>query len=129
MIIGALRVNIPTVIITGGPMLKGSFRGKLNEIGPLEASAKLKMGEITKEEFDLYENESCPGIGSCFGMFTANSMACMMEILGLGLPGNGTVAAIRAERTEWQKRAACFIEPLKKNKTQNIVTKTSIEMP
>lgn len=129
MLIGALRVNIPTILITGGPMQKAKFRGKLNEIGPLEASAKLKLGEITQEEFNLYEDESCPGCGSCFGMFTANSMACMSEILGLGLVGNGTVAAIRAERTRMAKRAGMMImELLEKDlKPRDIVTKTAIE--
>jgi len=128
MVIGALRVNIPAIIITGGPMLKGKLRGKLDDIGPLEASAKLKLGEITEDEFKLYEDESCPGIGSCCGMFTANSMACMMEILGLGFPGNGTVAAIRAERTRMAKRAGFQILKLIENdlKPRDIVTKKAI---
>lgn len=129
MVIGALRVNIPTVIITGGPMLQGKFRNKLNDIGPVESLAKLKNGEITDDEFNLYENEICSGIGSCPGMFTANSMACMMEILGLGLPGNGTVAAVRAERFRMAKKAGMLVLDLVKKdlKPRDIVTKTTIE--
>ncbi len=129
MVIGALRVNIPTIIITGGPMLQGKFRNKLNDIGPVESLAKLKKGEITDDEFKHYENEACPGIGSCFGMFTANSMACMMEILGLGLPGNGTVAAVRAERMRMAKKVGMLVLDLVKKdlKPRDIVKKTTIE--
>jgi dihydroxy-acid dehydratase len=130
MLMGALRVNIPTIIVTGGPMLQGKFQGKAIKIrSASELPGTLIMGNYAPEDYHLLEDEYCSGCGSCEGMFTANSMACMTEILGLGIPGNGTVAAVKAKRTRMAKEAGMRIMALCENniKPSDIVTKKSIE--
>ncbi len=130
MIMGALRVNIPTIIITGGPMLQGKFQGKPIKIrSASELPGTLVMGNFAEEDYHLLEDEYCSGCGSCEGMFTANSMACMSEVLGIGLPGNGTVAAVKARRTRMAKEAGMKIMDLLENnvKPSDIITRESIE--
>ena len=104
MLMAALRLNIPALLISGGPMLTGSFRGqKVNLISVFEGIGKVRAGEMDEEELAELERCACPTCGSCAGMFTANSMNCLSEALGLALPGNGTVPAVSAERLRLAK--------------------------
>ncbi|MBN1901114.1 dihydroxy-acid dehydratase, partial [Candidatus Sumerlaeota bacterium] len=94
MLMAAARINIPTVIISGGPMYAGRLKEKsIDLISVFEGVGKLKAGKMSQAELDMIEDEACPSCGSCSGLFTANSMNCMTEVLGMGLPGNGTIPA------------------------------------
>ena len=94
MILGAIRANIPTIFASGGPMKAGQLDGKpVDLITIFEGVAKLKNGSMTEGELNRVEEAACPGCGSCSGMFTANSMNCLCEAIGLALPGNGTILA------------------------------------
>lgn len=117
MLMGACRMNLPTVVCSGGPMLAGRVKGQKTSLSStFEAVGKYNSGKITKEELDEYENHSCPGCGSCSGMYTANSMNCMCEVLGIALPGNGTIPAVYAERIRLAKYAGMQImEMVNKN--------------
>ena len=106
MIMGALRLDIPFIVVTGGPMLAGNYRGKRVDVQDVaESAGQMLAGTHDKEEYQAYEEEVCPGCGSCQGMFTANSMACMTEVLGISLPGTGTVPAVNAKRYHMAKKA------------------------
>ncbi|HPU66855.1 MAG: dihydroxy-acid dehydratase [Clostridiales bacterium] len=106
MIMGALRLDIPFIVVTGGPMLAGNYRGKRVDVQDVaESAGQVLAGTLDIEEFQAYEDEVCPGCGSCQGMFTANSMACMTEVLGISLPGTGTVPAVNAKRYHMAKKA------------------------
>jgi len=95
MLMAAARINVPSVVISGGPMLSLNRNGKQLDLNSVfEAVGSYKAGSMTEEEVCEIENAACPGCGSCSGMFTANSMNCMTEVLGMGLPGNGTVPAV-----------------------------------
>lgn len=125
MIMGASRVNLPTVVISGGPMLAGNVAGKKSNLSvTFEAVGAYNSGKITEEELKEYENHACPGCGSCSGMYTANSMNCMCEVLGIGLPGNGTIPAVYAERIRLAKEAGYQVmEMLEKDiKINDILT-------
>jgi dihydroxy-acid dehydratase len=92
MMMAAARLDIPTILISGGPMLAGEFQGKeIDLITVFEWVGKVKTGEMTLNELKEAEGCACPGVGSCAGMFTANSMNCLAEVLGLALPYNGTI--------------------------------------
>ena len=108
MVMGALRCNIPTIFCSGGPMAVGKGRNgedlDLNSV--FEAVAACTAGKISEEELHFVECNACPGAGSCSGMFTANSMNCLCEVLGLALPGNGTLLALSEERKELWRAAA-----------------------
>lgn len=109
MVLAALRVNIPTVFASGGPMLPGKnpVTGRDSDLNTVfEAVAEYKNGKISEDQLDAIEKTSCPGCGSCSGMFTANSMNCLCEVLGLALPGNGTIPAVDPRRRELWKEAA-----------------------
>lgn len=109
MILAALRVNIPAVFASGGPMLPGKhpLTGKDSDLNTVfEAVAEYKNGKITEAQLEEIESTSCPGCGSCSGMFTANSMNCLCEVLGLALPGNGTIPAVDPRREGLWKTAA-----------------------
>lgn len=114
MILAALRVNIPTVFASGGPMLPGKhpITGKDSDLNTVfEAVAEYKNGKITEDQLNEIEATSCPGCGSCSGMFTANSMNCLCEALGLALPGNGTIPAVDPRReTLWKTAARRAVE-------------------
>jgi len=110
MLMVAARINIPTVVVSGGPMLAGKYKGKnIDLISVFEGVGALKLGKITEEELAEIEGHACPGCGSCSGMFTANSMNCLTEVIGMGLPGNGTIPAVYAERIRLAKRAGMTV--------------------
>jgi len=130
MLMAAARVNVPSIVVSGGPMLSI----KRNEVqldlnSTFEAVGAYKAGKMTEEEVYDYEEHSCPGCGSCSGMFTANSMNCLTEVLGLGLPGNGTIPAVYAERTRLAKMAGMKIMELveKDIKPSDILTDKAFE--
>ncbi len=113
MLMAAARLDIPTIVISGGPMLSGEFQGKkIDLIKVFEYVGKAKVGEMTMDELREAEGCACPGVGSCAGMFTANSMNCLTEVLGMGLPGNGTIPAVWAERIRLAKEAGMQIMEL-----------------
>ncbi len=125
MLMAALRINIPTIVISGGPMLAGKLRGKtIDLISVFEGVGKVKAKNITQKELNDIEDCACPGCGSCSGMYTANSMNCVTEALGLGLPGNGTVLAVHAARRRLAKEAGMKIMQLLKKdiKPRDIAT-------
>ncbi len=104
MLMAAARLDIPAILIAGGPMLTGLYKGqKVHLISIFEAIGKVKKGEISEEELKELEDCACPTCGSCAGMFTANSMNCLSEALGLALPGNGTIPAVFSERIRLAK--------------------------
>src|SRR5450830_865210 len=106
MLMALLRVNIPGLLVSGGPMMAGTFRGKkVDLISVFEAVGQRSIEKITDEELKALEEVACPGCGSCAGMFTANSMNCLTEGLGLGLPGNGTIPAVDSRRIRLAKEA------------------------
>ncbi|MCX5831039.1 MAG: dihydroxy-acid dehydratase [Deltaproteobacteria bacterium] len=117
MLMAALRLNIPTIFISGGPMLAGVRQGKkVDLITVFEGVGAVKSGSMTQKELKSLEDSACPGCGSCSGMFTANSMNCLTEAIGLGLPGNGTIPAVQAARRRLAKEAGMGImELLQKN--------------
>ena len=106
MLMAALRLNIPAVLISGGPMLAGRFKGQeVDLISVFEGVGAVKAGRMTESELADLAECACPGCGSCAGMFTANSMNCLSEALGLALPGNGTIPAVHAARFRLAKQA------------------------
>ena len=113
MLMASLRLNIPAIVISGGPMMSGRFKGaKADVISVFEAVGQVTAGTISVQELAELEEAACPGCGSCAGMFTANSMNCLTEALGLGLPGNGTIPAVEAARVRLAKRAGMKIMEL-----------------
>jgi len=126
MLIAAIRLNIPTIVVSGGPMLAGNFKGKKVGLDKLfEAVGSLTSGNMSEEDFELLETSCCPGAGSCSGLYTANTMNCLTEALGIGLPGNGTIPAVYAERIRLSKKAGQKIVELveKDLKPKDIMTK------
>ena len=129
MIMAALRLNIPSVVVSGGPMLSGKHKNKNISLSTMfEAVGAFEAGKIEREELLDMENKACPTCGSCSGMFTANSMNCLTEALGLSLPGNGTIPAVYSERIRLSKEAGkAVMEVLKKDiKPRDIVNEKSI---
>ncbi len=113
MIMAILRLNIPAIVVTGGPMLTGNWHGKkVNLISVFEGIGEVRSGKMTEEELCSLEDEACPTCGSCAGMFTANSMNCLSEALGLALPGNGTIPAVSAKRYRLAKKTGMKIMEL-----------------
>lgn len=130
MLMAAARINVPSIVISGGPMLSVSLKGKYLDLNSVfEAVGAYKAGKMTEEEVCEIEDHACPGCGSCSGMFTANSMNCLTEVLGLGLPGNGTVPAVYAERIRLAKQAGIKIMELVQNdvKPSDILTPKAFE--
>ncbi len=115
MLMAALRLNIPTIFISGGPMMAGTLEGKtVDLISVFEGVGKVKSRQMKEKYLKALEDCACPGCGSCSGMYTANSMNCVTEALGLGLPGNGTVPAVHAARRRMAKQAGMNIMALLK---------------
>ncbi|NGM16622.1 dihydroxy-acid dehydratase [Xiamenia xianingshaonis] len=116
MILGALRVDIPTVFVSGGPMLAGKQPGGCGPTTDLntlfDGAGKVAAGTMTEDELKYYEDTACPTCGSCSGLFTANSMNCLCEALGIALPGNGTVPAVYSERIRLAKEAGMKVMEL-----------------
>jgi dihydroxy-acid dehydratase len=113
MLMAAARLNLPAVVVSGGPMLAGRLDGQAVDLSDVfMAVGAVARGEMTEEALDRLERVACPGCGSCAGMFTANTMNCLTEALGFGLPGHGTVPAIRAERIALAKRAGMQVMEL-----------------
>ncbi len=113
MMMAALRLNIPAIMISGGPMLAGKFRDRSVDLSNcFEAVAGYKTGKYSQEDLDILENEACPTCGSCAGMFTANSMNCLSEAIGLALPGNGTIPAVFSKRLRLAKTAGIKVMEL-----------------
>jgi dihydroxy-acid dehydratase len=131
MLMGAARVNIPTIFISGGPMLAGVDEqgNKSDLITVFEAVGKRAAGKISDEQLLKLEQISCPTCGSCSGMFTANSMNCLCEALGIALPGNGTLPAVSPERHELARKAAAqILDLLRRNiRFRDIVTPQAID--
>ncbi len=129
MLMAAARLDIPTIVVSGGPMLPGSHpdadpEHKIDLITVFEAVGALKAGKIDKQTLHDMEDSACPTCGSCAGMFTANSMNCLTEAIGLGLPGNGTIPAVMAARYRHAKRSGMKIMALleKQITPKNILT-------
>ncbi|MFO7953102.1 MAG: dihydroxy-acid dehydratase [Bacillota bacterium] len=113
MLMAAARLNIPSLVISGGPMLAGEYQGKSVDLSNVfEAVGAVKKGNMSEEELQEFELSACPGCGSCAGMFTANSMNCMTEALGMALPGNGTIPAVYAERMRLAKQTGIKVMEL-----------------
>jgi len=125
MMMAAMRLNIPCIMVSGGPMLAGRFRGKaVDLISVFEGVGRVAGGLMEETELSLLEECACPGPGSCSGMFTANSMNCLSEALGIALPNNGTIPAVHAARIRLAKMAGKkIIELVKRNiRPRNIIT-------
>lgn len=130
MLMAMLRLNLPSICISGGPMLAGKHQGrKVDLISVFEAVGRVKRGAIPEQELQELEECACPGCGSCSGMFTANSMNCLAEAIGLALPGNGTIPAVHAARTRLAKLAGQQIMELWQRdiKPRDIVTEKSVQ--
>ena len=130
LLMAAARLNIPTIFVSGGPMLAGHVQGHKTSLSSMfEAVGSYNAGKITADELDEYENKACPSCGSCSGMYTANSMNCLTEVLGMGLRGNGTIPAVYSERIRLAKKAGMQImELLRKNiRPRDIMTQEAFE--
>jgi len=130
MLMAAARINVPSVVISGGPMLSIKRGGKFLDLNSVfEAVGAYKAGKMSEEDVLDCENYACPSCGSCSGMFTANSMNCLTEVLGLGLPGNGTIPAVYAERLRLAKYAGMKVmEMVEKNiRPSDILTEKAFE--
>ncbi|MCJ7606652.1 MAG: dihydroxy-acid dehydratase, partial [Thermoplasmata archaeon] len=130
MLMACGRINVPSVILTAGPMMPGEYKGRrLDVISIFEAVGELTAGRITQEEFEEVERRACPGAGSCSGLFTANTMSCMTETLGLSLPGCATAHAISEEKLRMARETgALAVEVARKGRRpRDIVTMESFE--
>ena len=126
LLMAAARINVPTVFVSGGPMLAGHVDGRKRSLSSMfEAVGAYEAGKMTAEKVEEYVNKVCPTCGSCSGMYTANSMNCMTEVLGMGLRGNGTIPAVYSERIRLAKHAGMKVMELLKNnlRPSDIMTK------
>lgn len=113
LLMAAARINVPTVFVSGGPMLAGHVKGCKTSLSSMfEAVGAYTAGKISAEELDEYENKACPTCGSCSGMYTANSMNCLTEAIGMGLQGNGTIPAVYSDRIKLAKHAGMKVMEL-----------------
>ena len=129
LLMAAARVNIPTIFVSGGPMLAGRVDGKKTSLSSMfEAVGSYKAGKIDEAQLCVCEENSCPTCGSCSGMYTANSMNCLTEVLGMGLRGNGTIPAVYSARIELAKHAGMkILELVEKNiRPRDIMTEKAI---
>ena len=128
LLMAAARVNIPTVFVSGGPMLAGKVRGEKRSLSSMfEAVGEYEAGKIGMEELKLYEENVCPTCGTCSGMYTANSMNCLTEVIGMGLPGNGTIPAVYSARIRLAKMAGyAIMDMIEKNiRPRSIMTEAA----
>ncbi len=129
LLMAAARINVPTVFVSGGPMLAGHVKGHKTSLSSMfEAVGSYAAGTMTEEDVREYEEKTCPTCGSCSGMYTANSMNCLTEALGMGLKGNGTIPAVYSERIKLAKHAGMAVmEMLRKNICpRDIMTKEAV---
>ena len=129
LLMAAARINVPTVFVSGGPMMAGHINGHKTSLSSMfEAVGSYYAGKITEEELTEFENKACPTCGSCSGMYTANSMNCLTEALGMGLRGNGTIPAVYSERIRLAKHAGMQVmEMYRKNiRPRDIMTKEAV---
>ncbi len=113
LLMAAARINVPTIFVSGGPMLAGHVKGKKTSLSSMfEAVGAYTAGKMSLEDVEEYENNTCPTCGSCSGMYTANSMNCLTEVLGMGLKGNGTIPAVYSERIKLAKMAGMQVMEL-----------------
>ena len=130
LLMAAARINVPTVFVSGGPMLAGHVKGKKTSLSSMfEAVGSYDAGKFTIEDVEEFENNACPTCGSCSGMYTANSMNCLTEVLGMGLKGNGTIPAVYSERLILAKKAGMAVMDLyRKNiRPRDIMTAEAFE--
>lgn len=130
LLMAAARVNVPTVFVSGGPMLAGHVKGKKTSLSSMfEAVGTYNAGKFELSDVEEFENKACPTCGSCSGMYTANSMNCLTEVLGMGLKGNGTIPAVYSERLKLAKHAGMAVmELLKKNiRPRDIMTEAAFK--
>jgi len=131
MLMAAARLNVPTIVVTAGPMLSGRHKGKrLSLVGDaFEVVGRYKRGEITERELGCFEMESCPGAGSCQGLYTANTMACITEAMGLSLPGCGTALAVSARKRRIAEASGeCIVDLVRKNVTaRKLMTRAAFD--
>ncbi len=130
MLIAAVRLNIPAIFISGGPMLAGRWQGKILDVNSIfTAVGKVAAGEMSEKELDELERVACPGCGSCSGMFTANTMNCLTEALGMSLPGSGTIPAVDARRIGLAREAGRQVMELLARGIcpRDIITKEAVE--
>ena len=129
LLMAAARINVPTIFVSGGPMLAGHVKGQKRSLSSMfEAVGAYAAGSMNEEDVCEFENKVCPTCGSCSGMYTANSMNCLTEVLGMGLSGNGTIPAVYSDRLKLAKHAGMQVmELLKKNiRPRDIMTKEAI---
>ena len=113
LLMAAARINVPTIFVSGGPMLAGRVKGQKRSLSSMfEAVGSYSAGKMTEEDVKEFENKVCPTCGSCSGMYTANSMNCLTEALGMGLPGNGTIPAVYSDRIKLAKHAGMQVMEL-----------------
>ena len=130
LLMAAARLNLPTIFVSGGPMMAGRVEGHKTSLSSMfEAMGAYQSGKIDEEKLLEYEEKTCPTCGSCSGMYTANSMNCLTEVLGMGLPGNGTIPAVYSSRIILAKHAGMQVmELLRKNiRPRDIMTKEAFE--
>lgn len=130
LLMAAARVNVPTVFVSGGPMLAGHVKGKKTSLSSMfEAVGSYAAGKFAMEDVEEFENNACPTCGSCSGMYTANSMNCLTEVLGMGLKGNGTIPAVYSERIKLAKQAGMAVMDMyRKNiRPRDIMTADAFE--
>lgn len=128
LLMAAARLNVPTVFVSGGPMLAGHVKGQKRSLSSMfEAVGSYAAGTMTEDDVREFENKVCPTCGSCSGMYTANSMNCLTEVLGMGLQGNGTIPAVYSERIKLAKKAGMKVmEMLEKNiRPRDIMTEAA----
>ena len=128
LLMAAARLNVPTVFVSGGPMMAGHVKGQKRSLSSMfEAVGSYAAGTMTEEDVKEFENKVCPTCGSCSGMYTANSMNCLTEVLGMGLQGNGTIPAVYSERIKLAKKAGMKVmEMLEKNiRPRDIMTEAA----
>ena len=125
LLMAAARLNIPTIFVSGGPMLAGKVHGEKKSLSAIfQAAGAYAAGKLDDDDMQEYEHNICPTCGSCSGMYTANSMNCLTEVLGMGLRGNGTIPAVYSERIRLAKKAGMqIVELLKQDiKPRDIMT-------
>ena len=129
LLMAAARLNVPTVFVSGGPMLAGKVHGQKRSLSSMfEAVGAYSAGTMSEEDVQEFENKACPTCGSCSGMYTANSMNCLTEVLGMGLQGNGTIPAVYSERIKLAKHAGMQVmEMYRQNiRPRDIMTKEAV---